>query len=357
MSARALVIGGTGPTGPHIVAGLCDREFEVTVLHRGVHEIPELADVEHIHADPHVGEFLVDAIGTRRFDVVVAQYGRVKTIAEVFAGRCDQLVAIGGVPVYRGALEPHATRPFGVPVNVTEDSPLADEGATAPPFAQLVVDAERAVLEHQARGSYRASVVRYAIVYGPRNIVPWEWSVLRRVRDGRRTMILPDDGLGITSRCAARNGAELVLAIVDHPDVADGQAYNGADAQQFTFRQWVDLVAGVVDAELEIVGLPMELAEAAQTSLMPMPGIRPHLLLDTSKARRELGLRDVVSAPDAIASSVRWLIDNPPADDLPHDQFDYTAEDRLVTAYRRAIDDVRRATGIPASRTLRAYRY
>ena len=88
-----------------------------------------------------------------------------------------------------------------------------------------------------------------------------------------------------------------------------------------------------------------------------MPGIRPHLLLDTSKARRELGLRDVVSAREAIAASVAWLVDNPPPDDLPHDRFDYAAEDRLIGAYHRALDDVRRAAGIPASRPLRAYRY
>ena len=200
-------------------------------------------------------------------------------------------------------------------------------------------------------------MVRYAIVYGPRNIVPWEWSVIRRVRDGRRTMILPDGGLGITSRCAARNAAELVLTIVDRPGVADGQAYNGADAEQFTFRQWVDLVAGTLDAELEVVSLPIELAGAAHSALMPMPGIRPHLLLDTSKARRELGLRDVVTAREAMAESVAWLVANPPLGDLPHDRFDYAAEDRLIAAYHRALDDVRRAARIEATHPPSTYRY
>ena len=30
----ALVVGGTGPTGPYIVNGLLKRGYEVTVLHR-----------------------------------------------------------------------------------------------------------------------------------------------------------------------------------------------------------------------------------------------------------------------------------------------------------------------------------
>ena len=32
---KALVVGGTGPTGPIIVQGLLDRGYEVTIYHRG----------------------------------------------------------------------------------------------------------------------------------------------------------------------------------------------------------------------------------------------------------------------------------------------------------------------------------
>ena len=35
----ALVIGGTGPTGPFIVEGLVERGWEVTILHRGFHDV------------------------------------------------------------------------------------------------------------------------------------------------------------------------------------------------------------------------------------------------------------------------------------------------------------------------------
>ena len=37
----ALVIGGTGPTGPHIVKGLRARGFNVAILHSGTHESEE----------------------------------------------------------------------------------------------------------------------------------------------------------------------------------------------------------------------------------------------------------------------------------------------------------------------------
>lgn len=49
---RVLVIGGTGPTGPHIVNGLLERGHDVTILHTGGHETDAIPErVPHIHTD------------------------------------------------------------------------------------------------------------------------------------------------------------------------------------------------------------------------------------------------------------------------------------------------------------------
>src|SRR5215210_7185895 len=298
----APVIGGTGPKGPHVFDGMNQRGYDVTILHRGVHEPADLPAVRHLHADPHFVEPIVEAVGNETFDVVVATYGRIKAVAEAFAGRCGHLVAVGGVPVYRGFMEPQLNRPYGMRVLAREDGPLADEGEPASPFAAKVVAAERAVL------------------------------------DRRRQMILPDNGLWIISRCAARNAAELLLSIVDHPEAADGQAYNCADDDQFTTRQWVESVAAVLGAELELVGMPAELAPSALAELLG-DTVAPHVLVDASKARTQLGYRQVISAADALEETVRWLLDNPVTPQtypLYAARFDYAMEDRLISAYRQA---------------------
>ena len=106
----ALVIGGSGPTGPHVLAGLLERGYDVTMLHRGVHEPDDLPDVRHIHADPHFADSLTDAIDDLSFDLIVAMYGRVKEVARVAAPRCGHLVAISGVPLYRGFVDPASIR-------------------------------------------------------------------------------------------------------------------------------------------------------------------------------------------------------------------------------------------------------
>ena len=62
MPRTALVIGGTGPTGPCVIEGLLQRGYRVSILHRGVHEVELPAEVEHIHADPHFTATLTEAL-------------------------------------------------------------------------------------------------------------------------------------------------------------------------------------------------------------------------------------------------------------------------------------------------------
>ena len=79
MTVQTLVVGGTGPTGRSSSNGLRERGHDVTIFHRGTHEIPEIPDdVEHIHGDPHFLETIDEAIAGHTFDQVVATYGRIR---------------------------------------------------------------------------------------------------------------------------------------------------------------------------------------------------------------------------------------------------------------------------------------
>src|SRR5260221_3502564 len=121
---RALVIGGTGPTGIHVVRGLVDRGYEVTIMHRGLHERAETPpQVAHLHHDPYDDEALRSVLGAANFDVVVAMYGRLRRIAELTVRRCGQFVSVGGVPAYRGWMNPWLDDPAGLPLPVSEEAP------------------------------------------------------------------------------------------------------------------------------------------------------------------------------------------------------------------------------------------
>jgi nucleoside-diphosphate-sugar epimerase len=354
MGRTALVIGGTGPSGPHVLEGLLDRGYDVTIFHRGSHEPAGLPDVRHIHGDPHFPEPIAEAVGTGEWDVVVAAYGRTKLLAESFAGRAGHFLAIGGTPRYAGFNEPGRLTPSGPALPVREDAPLVtvfDAGDSVPiKFAQNMVRTEETVF----RAHPGATFFVYPVVYGPRNLVPWEWSVIRRVRDGRMRMILPDGGLAVFTRAAGRNLAQFTLLAIDRPDVAAGQIYNCADDTQYSVRQFTELLLDVLGAEMEIISVPSAVSPYFKAVYIPTAGsLCDHILLDTAKARAELGYTDVVTPRQVLEESVAWYREHPVEPDrrIPAfvDRFDYELEDTIIDAWLGVVDDLGRRIEQPAT--------
>ena len=93
---KALVIGGTGPTGYAIVEELLRRDYEVTIYHRGEHELEFSGPVSHLHGNPTTQEDLERDLKGKRFDVAVSTSGRLRYVAKVLAGQVKKLVAVTG---------------------------------------------------------------------------------------------------------------------------------------------------------------------------------------------------------------------------------------------------------------------
>jgi nucleoside-diphosphate-sugar epimerase len=323
---RTLVVGGTGPTGPFIVNGLRERGREVTIFHRGTHEVPEIpGDVRHIHGDPHFTETIADALADESFDEVIATYGRIRLIAEACAGKVGRFISVGGVAVYRGFSSPGVLGPLGMTVPVRETAPVADDEAEER-FGRLIAQTEEAVFACHPT----ATVFRYPYVYGPYQLVPREWSVVRRVLDGRTRILLPDGGTMLATHGWAGNLAHAVLLAVDQPDASAGKAYNCGDLDQLSIRQIVRVIADALGADLQPVAVPWEVAGPARVLSL---GSRHHQLMDLSRLQRDLGYIDAVPAADALARTALWYADHPADAGLEErlgDPFDYAWEDRML---------------------------
>lgn len=351
----ALVVGGTGPTGPFIVNGLRERGYDVTIFHRGSHEIDEIPpEVAHIHGDPHFPETIADALGSQTFDLVVATYGRIRHLADHFVGRTGRFVSVGGFPVYKGFWDPYELNPPGMTVPVPEHAYKVTEADNR--FSYLISSTENHVLEAHPTAAH----FRYPYVYGPYQVSPREWSVVRRILDHRPFVIVADAGQNLVTRGYAANLAHAVLLAVDKPEASAGQAYNCGDETQYTVRQWIELIAATMGAEIDVQSLPYELAAAGEPLLIDSVGF--HRVMDLHKLRNDLGYTDVVSVPDAVAATVNWLAANRPepggyTEEHIGDAFDYPAEDRLVSAYRAAIDSVRPLAPVRENEAYRPHSY
>ncbi len=332
----ALFVGGTGPTGHRMIRGLLDRGYRVTMLHSGNHEIPEIPpEVEHLHTDAYDEAKVRETLGDRSFDLSIVAYGRLRAIAKLLKGRTGRFLSLGGVPAYRGFMNPELFDPPGLPVPTPEEAPLVAEPAQDEK-GYRIVRTEQAVFEHHPDAAH----FRYPYVYGAYQMVPREWCIVRRILDGRSLIVLPEDGLTLHHYGYGENLAHAVLLAVDQPERAAGEIFQVADEEVLTLRQVVQHVARALEAELEIVSMPWELATPARP-LIGMP-LTTHRVFDLAKLKTRLGYRDLVAPAEALARTARWLVENPPAPGGPEetvlqDPFDYPAEDALVSAWRKLL--------------------
>jgi nucleoside-diphosphate-sugar epimerase len=329
---KALVIGGTGPTGPVIVQGLAARGYEPVIMHRGSHEVDFTSDYEHLHADPHFAEPVTTALGTRRFDLVIASYGRLRILADVLAGHTERLITIGGTVYQR--------QPLSRPADETAGRDLSHK------LVRRVQETEEAILRRHADGTFILTHLRYPNLYGPRQLAPREWSVIRRIRDGRTTVPVLDGGLTLESRAYVENAAQAVLLCVDKPEASAGRVYHVADAVTPTDGERALAIAAAMGAKISLVGYPPAAGRPAyfwgggrNLEAMGRPGPPPthHKLLDSSRIRAELGYADTVPFDEAIQRTVAFYLEHPlePGGDEElkiGDPFDYAAEDQFAAA-------------------------
>jgi hypothetical protein len=159
------------------------------------------------------------------------------------------------------------------------------------------------------------------------------------VLDGRRRIIVADDGLTLHHHGYTENLAHALLLAFEQPDAAPGTIFNIGDEEVLTVRQVVEIVARALGHELELVSMPFDLAVPARPLLaQPLPS---HRVLDLTRVRSALGYRDLVPARDALARTARWLAEHPlepggQEEFVLTDPFDYAAEDRLVDAWLHA---------------------
>lgn len=328
----ALVIGGTGPTGPYVVNGLIDRGYEVTILHSGSHEVAFKKDIEHIHTDVHFRETLEAGLGRRQWDLVVAAYGRLQLTVDVLKGRTDRVVAMGGSTGSLAAPEDAAWGPMGRAFNLDEVAGLPETDADRNRLGFKMVQAEQALFRAHHEGHYRATQIAYPILYGPRQPGAHDWSILRRVLDGRRRFVIADGGIKLEARCFAANAAHAVLLAIDQPEVSAGQKYLVADDDLYSMRQRIEAIARIMGHGFEFIDMPWELAKPCHVLWRRMRECR---FRDTRKIKRELGYRDAVDGFDALRQSVSWLLQvrPEPGGELETqlgDPFNYADEDTLI---------------------------
>jgi nucleoside-diphosphate-sugar epimerase len=165
--------------------------------------------------------------------------------------------------------------------------------------------------------------LRLSLIYGEHDGQRREEFVLRRVR-ARRLRIPFGAGTSLDTRCYVGDVASAVLAALDRASAAAGQVFNVGDLTTGTVRDWALAILAAAGSEASLVTVPEDLVPP---DLEDTRSIAQHFLVDSRKAATLLGWRPSDPA-ETIPLSVRWHLENPPAE---VDE-DFSPDDRALRA-------------------------
>ena len=286
----ALVIGGTRNLGPGIVQELRERGFRVTVFHRGVTPAALPEDVETVHGDRAVEADLRRGLGSRSFDCVVDTTlytgPEAAVAARVLAGRVGRYVMLSTGQVY--LVRTGVTRPFR---EEDYEGPVmaAPEGAD---YGDWLYGVDKRAAEETLLGARElpVTVLRMPMVHSVRDHYQRIGAYLARLLDGGPILV----PAGEEPRLRHLYGGDVVRCIgeLTATGVGIGRAYNLSQEEAPGLEEFLGALAGLVGAELRLVGVERERLEGAGLVLdcSPFSG-RWMSALDSGRSRRELGMR------------------------------------------------------------------
>jgi nucleoside-diphosphate-sugar epimerase len=202
------------------------------------------------------------------------------------------------------------------PVPLDEDSPLRTERYPYRGTASDRDDYDKLDVEdvYQPRGG---TSLRLPMVYGERDYQLREEYLLRRVRAGR-TRIPFGSGMWLATRAYVRDiarGAHLALA---SPSTA-GMTLNLCEDHTFSMAMWSRMILEAAGSNAQLVRVA---DEVLPEDLKATGTMTQHIAASAHRARTLLGW--TTSDPlDTLRTTVRWHLDNPPADA----DADFTSDD------------------------------
>jgi nucleoside-diphosphate-sugar epimerase len=301
----ALVIGGTRFIGRHTVTELRAHDYDVTIFNRGEHDNPFAdTDVAHVQGDRTDDANLADAAHAVDPDVVVDCVAyrprEVRTATRVFDD-VDAYVYISSGAAYGDEEIPKREGETAL-CDCTEEQATDDSSDS---YGPRKAEGDRAVFAAAADG-VNAMSVRPCNVYGPYDYTGrvdyWIDQVERFDR-----LLVPGDGTNVWHRAYVEDVASALRIVAE--EGTPGNAYNVGDWRATTLDELVDLIADVLDTDVEKVHAgPRELAAGdIDPRDFPMYRDYPHLL-DVDRLA-SLGW-EATPVEDAIETTVEQYVES-----------------------------------------------
>jgi UDP-glucose 4-epimerase len=297
---RAIVTGGAGFIGSHVVDALVARGEEVAVvdsLVRGSRENVNPAAELHVRDIREPLDDLFDAVRPQAVFHLAAQ-ADVRVSVDDPVGDADVNV-LGSVRILESARRHGAQVVFsstGGAIYGECTEPAREDGATEPlsPYGTAKLAAEEYLRSYNRLHGTKHVALRYANVYGPRQDAQLEGGViaifLGLLARGETATIFGD---GLQTRDFVYVG-DVALATLSALG-QDGGVFNVGTGRETSVVELYELCARVAGADRPAEHAPARLGELQRS------------FLDTSLAARELGFTAMVELEDGLQATWEWI--------------------------------------------------
>jgi nucleoside-diphosphate-sugar epimerase len=318
---RTIILGGTRFIGRAILEELAGAGHELLIVHRGRLEPDALPEVEHLHVDRADLAAHRSRLAAFAPDGVVDCRALTRADAEVAISALPQgirLVAISSMDVYRAFSALNDGRETD-PIPIDETSPLRPErypyrGKPGAPDDYDKLDVEDVFLP------LGGTSMRLPMVYGEHDYQLREEFILRRVRAGRKRIPF-GAGTWLACRAYVRDVARGVRLALESQDAA-GEVFNLCEDRTYSVGLWARMIIEAAGSDAELVRVRDEVLpeDLEMTGTMSQ-----HIAATSLRARTRLGWTTSDPAT-TLRATVRWHLDNPPADQ----DTDFSADDRAL---------------------------
>ena len=307
---RAVVIGGTGHIGSHLVPNLVRAGHDVVVISRGARQAyvddPVWRDVELVTCD----RIAAERDGT--FGSLVARL-RPDAVVDLMCFKLAQARQLVDALDAQHVIQTGSLWSFGPStlVPTREDAPKN-------PYGEYGVNKLAIEQYLQGQNRVRATIVHPGHISGPGwmpigpagNLDPVVLDSLRT--DG--SCLLPDRGGETVHHVHAADVASLHQACLEQPDAAAGESFNSVCTQALTLRGYAELVARHFGHEPRLEFVPWaEFASRVgrEEADMTIEHIGRAPLFSMDKARARLGFTPRHSVTETVLEAIdAWVTTN-----------------------------------------------
>jgi nucleoside-diphosphate-sugar epimerase len=337
---RILVIGGNGFIGSPVVSELLGSGHVVAVFHRSS-DVSIVSSVVQIQGDRNrlsdyesqLRQFSPDII----VDLILSSGEQARQLMNTAREIARRVIAISSMDVYRAWGVVHGVEPGLEPLPLTEDSPLRTARRLYTPetvrmlqsvFTWVNEDYDKIAVEEAIMSdpSVLGTVLRLPMVYGPGDPLHRFFPLVKRVADGRSSILLADDLAAWRGPRGYVENVAHAIALAATSDQAAGRIYNICEEPCLSDLAWQTTIAKQMNWSGKFVVLPRE---QVPTHLLQPGNAAQHVVVSSERIRIELRYQEIVEIDAAMQRTAGWEQRNPPSTIDP-EKFDYDAEDAAL---------------------------